>query len=307
MKKPLPRCRVVPLPDHQVSLRIGTAEHARWHFGRHYPRPFFYPFIAASGASLTRMGHPGAPDHDHHRSIWFAHHDVQGHDFWSDTTTAQIRQQRWLAYEDGDERATMAIELQWQDGAGTALLDQELIAALSADGEGGCFLELHSRFTPIDQQITLGKTNFGVLGVRVAKSISTHFGGGQITSSEGGSGEAAIFGQFARWMDYSGPVQGNLGTATEGITYFDHPGNPHYPAHWHVRADGWMGASLCRLNDIVINRPNPLTIRYLLHAHSGTLNPAFAAALGEAFANSPGYSIKKSDQPHQQFLITRVT
>ncbi len=303
----LPHYRVVPLPNHQVSLRIGADEHVRWHFGPQYPRPFFYPFIAASGASLTRMGHPGAPDHDHHRSIWFAHHNVDGNDFWSDSSPAKIIQQRWLVYEDGDERATMAVELQWQDGGGAALLNHELIASISGDGEGGCFLELHSRFVPVAGQITFRKSNFGVLGVRVGKSISAHFGGGQITSSEGGSGEAAIFGQFARWIDYSGPIRGHKEAVTEGITYFDHPRNPHYPAHWHVRADGWMGASLCRLNDIVINRDTPLTVRYLLHAHAGKFNPAFTAAIAQAFSSSPGYSISKSDQPHQKFLINRVT
>ena len=56
----------------------------------------------ASGESLTRMGHPGAPDHDHHRSIWFAHEKVSGVNFWTDLTTAKIRQKQWLAYEDGD-------------------------------------------------------------------------------------------------------------------------------------------------------------------------------------------------------------
>jgi hypothetical protein len=253
------------------------------------------------------MGHPGAPNHDHHRSIWFAHQNVDGNDFWSDTSAAKIRQQRWLAYEDGEDRATMAVELQWQDGGGAALLNQELIAAISADGEGGCFLELHSRFTPVAQQITLGKTNFGLLGVRVAKSVSAHFGGGQITSSEGGCGEPAIFGQFARWVDYSGLVPGNNGAVTAGITYFDHPDNPHYPAHWHVRADGWMGASLCRLNNIVINGETPLTIRYLLHAHAGKLNMSFSASIAEAFENSSGYSVGESNQPHQQFVISRIT
>ncbi len=71
---------------------------------------------------------------------------------------------------------------------------------------------------PVAEQIKLGKTNFGVLGVRVAKSISAHFGGGQISSSEGCRGEAAIFGQFASWIDYSGPVGGNKAAVTEGIT-----------------------------------------------------------------------------------------
>jgi hypothetical protein len=73
MNRQLPRCCALALPDHQVSLQIDGIERLRWHFGPSYPRPFFYPLVGPSGASLTRIGHPGAPNHDHHRSVWFAH------------------------------------------------------------------------------------------------------------------------------------------------------------------------------------------------------------------------------------------
>ena len=94
MKK---KCEVIPLPDHQFQFLINGQEKTRWHFGPSYPRPFFFPTIGASGESLTRMGHPGAPNHDHHRSIWFAHHKVFGQNFWGDGTGTRIQQAEWLA------------------------------------------------------------------------------------------------------------------------------------------------------------------------------------------------------------------
>jgi len=42
------------------------------------------------------MGHPGTPDHDHHQSIWFAHHKVVGKDFWGNSSGAVARQLPWL-------------------------------------------------------------------------------------------------------------------------------------------------------------------------------------------------------------------
>ena len=84
----IPRCRILPLPDSQTSFQIDGHERLRWHSGESYPRPFFYPLLGPTGSPLTRMGHPGAPNHDHHRSIWFAHHKVLGIDFWSDQTPA---------------------------------------------------------------------------------------------------------------------------------------------------------------------------------------------------------------------------
>ena len=120
-----PRCEVVPLPDHQASFRIDGSERLRWHFGPSYPRPFFYPLVGPSGNVLTRMGHPGDPSHDHHRSIWFAHEKVLGINFWGDQTTARIRQKNWLCYKDGADEAIMAARLGWFDGHDPKeLLDQ---------------------------------------------------------------------------------------------------------------------------------------------------------------------------------------
>jgi hypothetical protein len=117
----LNRCELVPLAEQQVSFQIDGVEKTRWHFGAEYPRPFFYPFNGPAGTSLTRMGHPGAENHDHHRSVWFAHHDVAGVDFWSDRTEGRVRQKHWYAYCDGDDEAVMATVTGWYDGEGKEL------------------------------------------------------------------------------------------------------------------------------------------------------------------------------------------
>ncbi|HAY79257.1 MAG TPA: hypothetical protein DCY79_05560, partial [Planctomycetaceae bacterium] len=124
------RCQVIPLAGQQVAFQIDGIEKTRWHFGTSYPRPFFFPFRGPSGASLTRMGHPGAPNHDHHRSVWFAHAKINGHDFWSDNTQCRIRQKAWLAYHDGPDEAIMAASLAWLDPDGSELLTQELVSAI---------------------------------------------------------------------------------------------------------------------------------------------------------------------------------
>ncbi|NOX54574.1 MAG: hypothetical protein GXP27_09080 [Planctomycetes bacterium] len=300
----LPRCKIRPLPDHQVAFLIDGRERLRWHFGSQYPRPFFYPFLGPSGEPLTRMGHPGAPNHDHHRSIWFAHRMVLGIDFWSDQTQARIRQQQWLAYEDGDEEAVMAVRLGWYDGHNPReLLQQELVAAVRPLDRGETLLELQATFRPIADVLEFGQTNFGFLAVRVAKSISEHFGAGQLTNSEGATGEPAIFGKTARWVDYSGPVQADC---IEGVTYFDHPSNPGFPSHWHVRSDGWMGASVCMTGPVPTRRERPLTLRYLLHAHRGPINADRAANVAVEFAKSAPFIIEKSRKKHSHFVVRRL-
>jgi hypothetical protein len=291
----------LPQANHEVAFRLDGRERLRWHFGPSYTRPFFYPLVGPSGESLTRIGHPGAPNHDHHRSIWFAHAKVLGIDFWSENTAARIRQKNWLVYEDGPERARMAVLLGWYDGHDPEeLLEQELVAVFEPLEQGETLLELHSTLRPKAESLEFGVSNFGFLAVRVAKHISEHFGGGQLTSSDGLRGEAAIFGQPARWMDYSAAAGGG---EVEGITYFDHPANPRFPTHWHVREDGWMGASVCLKQPIETNRRDPLVLRYLLHAHRGPLSPVRAARLAEEFSARPGYQVVKAGVKHQQFKI----
>lgn len=299
----LPRCRVVPEVPHRVEFVIDHQPRVGWHFGADYPRPFFYPLIGPSGQSLTRMGHPGAPNHDHHQSVWFAHNKVLGIDFWSNSSLARIRQQEWLAYVDGEDEASIAVRLVWVDGHDPRpLLTQDLVAAVRPGEQAELFLELQSTLTPTADMLELGQTNFGLLAVRVAKSLSAFFGGGQLVDSEGRTGEPAIFGQTARWMDYSGPVSAD---AVEGITYFDHPSNPGHPAHWHVREDGWMGASLCFDAARLLTKSEPLRLRYLLHLHRGPADNDRSRHVWDQFAASPGYLVPRSTTKHTMYDIVR--
>lgn len=307
-----PRCELLPLPDHQVSFLHEGREVTRWHFDPKYPRPFFYPFNGPSGVSLTRMGHPGAQNHDHHRSIWFAHAKVEGVDFWSENTRARVRQKLWFAYEDGDGESIMATSLGWYDESGSELIDQELVAASIPLENNEHLLEIQITLRPGagKETVTLDKSNFGLFAVRVAKSISHHFGGGELTSSECERGEKAIFETTAAWVDYSGPVTSGTGserkTVVEGITFHDHPSNPRYPTPWHVRDDGWMGASFCQREPWTIEKSKPLVLRYLLHAHAGEVNPDKATQIAAEFAKRPGFIVEKATKPHRQFEVFRA-
>lgn len=300
------RCEITPTADHQFQFSIDGKPRLNWCFAPYHPRPFFYPLVGPGGGQLTRMGHPGAPDHDHHRSIWFAHEKVLGINFWADGLPARIRQTRWLCLHDGEDEAVMAVELGWFDGHDpAALLSQELVCALRPLPGDELFLELQSTFRPAAQTLEFGKTNFGFLAVRVAKSVSAHFGGGLLTDSENRRSEAAVFGQRARWVDYSGRLRQESGEAPAGLTYFDHPSNPGHPTHWHVRDDGWFGASACFSGPLLTTAEKPLVLRYGLHAHQGEPSREAAEAIASQFSDSSPWLVEKSQLPHQQFQVRR--
>lgn len=266
--KPVPEVQVIPLPYGQASFRHLGRELTRYHFGASLKRPFLYPIVGPAGRSLTRMGHPHDPvGHSHHDSVWISHKDVGGVSFWEDRSQTRIVCQRVLQYEDGPKQAWMLSLNSWQDADGKVLMvERRRVCVEPLEGDQWLMTIDLQLEAPGSQPVVLGQTPFGVIGVRMAKTIGVNDGGGRILNSEGQLNEEQVFRKPARWVDYSGPV---MGEATAGITLMDHPSNPGHPAPFHVRNDGWMGACLTLSGAIVIEPGRPLRLRYGLWVHGG--------------------------------------
>lgn len=283
--KPVPRLQVVPQAYEQASFQRDGAEITRYHFGPGLNRPFLFPVIGPSGRSLTRMGHPHDPQgHSHHNSVWMSHFDVGDVDFWGDRRLGVIRHKRIISYEDEGERSSITAENEWVDKDGKVLLNEtRRVSVVLLEGKEW-LLVIDSALSARDKPVTLGKTPFGLLGVRMAKTIGVHDGGGRIRNSEGGVNEKEILWKRARWVDYSGAIENGR---IEGITLFDHPGNPNHPSYFHVRNDGWMGASLTFDGPREITPDQPLRVRYELYVHSEMKAPAQIEEQWRRFAQMP--------------------
>jgi hypothetical protein len=301
-----------PQADRSIAFLTRGKQRAVWHFPSDAPRPFLYPLRGPSGQSVTRMGHPGAPDHDHHRSIWFAHYKVNGHDFWSENGGTAIRQVRWYAMECDAQEARLAVRLRWFDPENTPLIDQDVVLAYGSAPDHESTLEVQTTLRPAEDQaeVTLEQTNYGIFAVRVSASLSQVFGSGQLTDDEGRTGEAALFEEPHRWVDYSGHswsyTAESAERVAEGITYFDHPSNTGFPNAWHVRADGWMCASPTLREAITLTSEHPLRLRYLLHVHGGSYDAQRAGEQFAAFAARPPFRIRRADRPHVRYEIVRL-
>lgn len=282
--KNIPALTLVPLPENQVAFLRNEEELARYYFGDSAPRPFVYPIIGPSGRPLTRMGHPHDPHgHRHHRSVWVAHHDVGGLDFWADTGPGRITHDKLESLSDGEREATLITHNQWQAEDHGVLLDERRSYRVVDLDDGEWLLIVGLELTPHENEVTLGKTPFGPLGVRMAKSIGVHDGGGTIRNSEGGLNEKEVLWKPARWVDYSGPISAE---ATEGITLMDHPSNPRHPTVFHVRDDGWMGTSLTYNDALVLKPGDTLRLQYGLYVHRGTPSVELLDAAWDEFARA---------------------
>jgi hypothetical protein len=274
---PVPATFIEPLPHHQARFMHGERELTRYHFDPSDRRPFLFPITGPSGLSLTRMGHPHDPvSHSHHNSVWISHHIVNGVNFWGDAgpNLGRIVPQRIEQIEDADEGAWLIAVNHWvnEKTSEVLLLERRRIEVRPLpNNEFLTIIDLE--FAPSKQAVTFDKTPFGLLGVRMRKSIGAHDGGGLIRNSEGAQGEKGtdgtngVFWKPARWCDYSGPVSKK---ASEGVTLFDHPSNPNHPTVFHVRDDGWMGASLTFDAPRTLEPGTKLRLRYGLYAHIGT-------------------------------------
>jgi hypothetical protein len=286
--KPVPAVQVLPLPYDQASFTYLGRELTRYHFGRSLERPFCYPVAGPDGRSLTRMGHPRDPiTHDHHNSVWISHANVGGVDFWANRgpNVGRIVHQRVEQYEDGRDAAWMLCVNAWQDGAGKALLIESRRIEVQPAATDDWLMLIDMQFeTPSTAPVTLGQTAFGMIGVRMAKTIGVSDGGGRILNSAGQRDEAAVFRKPARWVDYSGPVTAQQ---TGGITLMDHPSNVSFPSPFHVRNDGWMGVSLTLNRELRIESGKPLRLRYGLWMHGGVPRQETAEKRWQAFTHAP--------------------
>jgi hypothetical protein len=280
--KPVPRMQAVPLPSEQVSFQRDGAEVARYHYGASLRRPFLYPILGPAGRSLTRMGHPHDPvGHGHHDSVWTSHNDVDGTDFWSNGGPGTIVHLRVEKLEDGDDRAALTVRNAWTGKGDVVLLNERRTVAVHPLEKREWLLVVDLELEANGKDVTLGKTPFGVFSVRMAKTIGVHDGGGMIRNSEGGVNEEGVFWKRARWVDYSGLIAPDT---VEGITLLDHPANPNHPSFFHVRNDGWMGASLTLDGPRTLQPGQPLRLRYGLYVHGGLPKAEVINARWEAFA-----------------------
>lgn len=292
--KAIPHMQAVPLPHYITSFQLDGRELTAMHYDPQDMRPFWYPIRSSHEASLTRMGHPHDPlTHSHHNSVWITHNSVNEIDFWGDHAKKQGRiinvEVSREGYEDSDEHAAMRMVNHWISEADQSpqLIEVRRTEIRPLDGARSWFMIIDLEYTaPKGKTTTFGPTGFGLVAVRMAKSIGVHDGGGRILNSAGQENEAAVFRKPALWCDYSGRIT-PAADGFAGITLMNHPMNPHNPTAFHVRDDGWMGCCLSLDTPVVVTNSAPLRLRYGLWVHDGVPTQSQSQAHWQKFCDLP--------------------
>jgi hypothetical protein len=276
-------------------------------------KPVLYPLNAADGTPVTR-GFPMEPrpgervDHPHHVGLWFNYGDVNGVDFWNNSTALKPEEQnkmgtivhrRIVGTKSGKENGELAVEMDWIMPDGKAIL-RETTKFVFRAGPNMREVDRVTTLTALDDRVVFHDNKEGVIGLRVRRALEqpsneplvfTDASGrptavakldntgvtGKYLSSEGKTGDA-VWGTRGRWAMLTGKV----GEEPITLALLDHPKNVGYPTYWHARGYGLFAANPLgqevfsngkeKLN-FTLDPKQTVTLRYRLLILSGPTTP----------------------------------
>jgi hypothetical protein len=237
-------------------------------------KPVLYPVMTSAVTEITR-GYPLNPrpgeriDHLHQIGICFDYGNVNGYDFWNNSTAipddklgkyGSIRHLGIQNLAGGSGQGIMVTSESWIDPSGKELLAENTEYHFIAKGSVR-IIDRITTLTARDTVVSMKDTKEGIYGIRVArqlelplkdeviltdahgnpetvKKMSTEGITGNYRSSEGITGEA-VYGTRAKWVD----LFGKIGAEMISIVMVDHPKNPNYPTYWHARGYGLLLAN----------------------------------------------------------------
>jgi hypothetical protein len=271
--------QITQLPD-RLRIEVGGQLFSEY-FYQNVSRPYLYPLLGPTGLRMTRHWPmevaPGEEhDHPHHRSFWYAHGDMNGQDFWSESAKAgKTVHEKFTEIKSGRDAGVIKSlnKLVALDGKVVAT-DERTLRVYNRPGERLFDYDITIHASHGD--LTMGDTKEGSMALRLAETmrLKGKVGQGHIVNSEGVR-DADTWGKRAKWVDYYGSVSGQ----TVGVAIFDHPKNPRHPTWWHVRDYGLFAANPFGLHDfekkpvgagnLKLKAGESVTFRYRFYIHPG--------------------------------------
>jgi hypothetical protein len=230
-------------------------------------------------------------DHPHHESLWFTHGSVNGHDFWAprahgagpDGPIPHVEHVSIDRCESG-ETAILETTSRWVDPEGRPVLTEHRRMVFSGEPTARS-IDVTLKLVADDGPVTFGDTKEGSFALRVRPQLQpkdsngSQGAAGKLVNSEG-LVDGAAWGKRARWVDYSGTVDGKA----YGIAMLDHPANLRHPTWWHAREYGLSGANPFGIHDFsgepegagnhTVSPGETLELRYLVVFHAGDAEAA---------------------------------
>lgn len=260
--------------EQKVDLLMNDQLLTSYFYSNEIEKPVLYPVNTTTGVPLTRgfpyQLRPGERvDHPHHLGFWLNYGDVNGLDFWNNSSAIPeekkseygfIKHQSIKKMESAKGIALLEIEALWLNQANEALLEETTIFTFRKE-ESGYSIERQTTLSALEQKVLFEDNKEGMIAIRVRRELEhpsdkpiiltdskgnptevPQMDNSQVTgnylSSEGVEG-VDVWGKRAQWMQLSGEVDDEK----VSLILMDHPKNPGYPTYWHARGYGLFAAN----------------------------------------------------------------
>jgi hypothetical protein len=294
--------RGVQITELTDRLRVEIDGHLfTEYFFKDVPRPYCYPLIGPGDAAMTRNWPMASPpneehDHPHHRSFWYAHGSVNGHDFWSEEKGfGKTVHQGFDEIKSGAKVGVIRSHNNWVAADGMLVcIDQRALRIYAPTSPNERMFDFEITLRGASGDLIFGDTKEGTMALRLAETmrLKGKVGHGHVVNSEGVKDDDT-WGKRANWCDYYGPV----GDKIVGVAIFDHPANPRHPTWWHVRDYGLFAANpfgrhdFERLSDktagnLTVPAGQSITFKYRFYLHAGDDQQAKVAEKYQEYVRS---------------------
>lgn len=284
--------------DAAVQVRVGDEPFADYVFAGG-SRPIVWPLLAPGGVPVTRawpmQEEAGAAvDHPHQRSLWFAHGDVNGVDFWTEGDKAgRIEQTELVTAEVVGDRGRIETRNRWSAPDGKVVCtDVRTFEFFVAGAMRGIDITVVIRAS--HGALHFGDTKEGTMAIRLPRGLcfDRKEDPGHAYTSEG-KNDGDAWGTRARWIAYTGEVSGQA----VGVVLMDHSANLRHPTWWHARNYGLLAANPFGRHDFEKARKGSgdfdlaageaLTLRYRVLVFAGAFEREAIESSFGAFTKAP--------------------
>lgn len=248
---------------------------------------YVHPLFDLEGNSLTD---DFPQDHFHHRGLSWMWPNVWVGDKHYDLWHIQGLYQRfdsWLAQEVSDADATLGVDNAWVTDQGVVADEKVWIRAFRGD-EHGRAIDVSLTWKALEEPIRIRGADeraYGGLCLRLAPREDA-----VITSPEGVMESDSDLVPLP-WADQSGRF--GSGLTVSGVSIFQAPTNPEFPAGWCLRYYGFLGVSWPGERVYTLKPGESLTLSFRIWVHRGDWKEGHTEGAFRAFMEKSGVEFPK--------------
>jgi hypothetical protein len=249
----------------RVNVLVDGSLFTTYRWDADLKKPILYPINTARGTAITR-GFPidsragESIDHPHQMGLWLNYGDINGVDFWNNSTSRtadELKRMGAIVHSKiaGATGGVLRVEADWRMPDGSLILRETTTFVFSADSNSRT-IERITELKALEKKVVFGDSKEGMFALRFRRELEkptkdpillTDANGkpspepildnknvsGEFRSSEGKIGDD-VWGTRAKWATLTGRV----GSEDISISIFDDPNNLGFPGYWMARGYG---------------------------------------------------------------------